>query len=74
MNPNATNFIEASLADQIFSRGDDPETDVTDRLLCLRPLSWNQLVRRGDAVAHGEIEPVPSALKSGHPNWQIDSL
>ena len=72
MNPNPTNFIEASLADQIFSRGDDSETNAADFFIGLRPLRWNELVRGTDSVAAGEIKPKPSALRSSQPNWQID--
>ena len=69
MTLNPANFTEASLADQIFSRDDDVAAEIRVEpavlLKNLRPLKWNELVRRGDFVASAKVGFEPWVGPSG---------
>ncbi len=65
MTTSPTNFTEASLADQIYSRDDDVESEPIDVSKSHRPLIWNELVELGDFLADKKTQAQPSALNNG---------
>jgi hypothetical protein len=72
MTYNATNFTEASLADQIYSRGDDGDTGIVDCSKSLRCLGRDELGLRGDLRAAEDLKRNAVALKNSRSNRPID--